>query len=168
MIIEVQNNTDTEFRLVWYGPADASGDPSAAGTPGASANPAAGGGAYELEDMTEEVPLDSPDWEPSNAAEEEGGPGVELRARHEVRLQYGGAGPRTPRIAGEIADRKLLAEHIAKKKMGKRSAEAAAAAEEMTAGIGIGHVSAADSSSGAALASPAGDAPECFQLLEDG
>jgi hypothetical protein len=89
--------------------------------------------------MQEEVSLDSPDWMPSAAATaEQRGRGIlegrdELRPRCEIRLQYSGAGPRTPRIAGEISDRKMLAEHIAKKTMQRATAAANAAASEQDA-----------------------------------
>lgn len=86
--------------------------------------------------MQEEVSLDSPDWMPSAAssAEQQGRDTLEerdeLRPRREMRLQYSGAGPRTPRIAGEISDRKMLAEHIAKKTMQRATAAADVAASE--------------------------------------
>ena len=86
--------------------------------------------------MQQEVDLDSPDWMPSAAAIA-GQPGREtleerdeVRPRCEIRLQYSGAGPRTPRIAGEISDRKMLAEHVAKKTMQRAAAAADAAASE--------------------------------------
>ena len=99
---------------------------------------AAGSGTVdiELDDMQQEVDLDSPDWMPSAAAiaGQSGRETLEgrdeVRPRCEIRLQYGGAGPRTPRIAGEISDRKMLAEHIAKKTMQRAAAAADAVASE--------------------------------------
>lgn len=92
------------------------------------------GNAMELEDMQEEVDLRSPDWIPSATAEETSQESLvgtnELRPRCEVRLQYSGTGPRTPRIAGEISDRMLLAKHIAKKTTQRAAAVDAAAREQ--------------------------------------
>jgi hypothetical protein len=139
MIIEVQNTRDTEFKLAWYGEPDAAADLSNHAGAEAASVP---GTAIELDDMQEELPLDSPDWQPSAAAAEKSSSresmvGQDLRPRREIRLQYSGSGPRTTRIAGEIADRKLLAEHIAKKKTQRVAALAATSDQEQATGRAV-------------------------------